>query len=192
VARSAVSVEEIQLRKRARRRLVGAIALAVLVIAALPMFLDGEPQQRLQHIDVRIPPQPKLPPDEWTPAPPPVSQASPTQPPSAADAARAPASNSPSAVAPAAPAKPDAARAGGEGAETYAVALIATTSPAKAAQMKRTLQRLKFPVYTQKTPDGDKTRVRVGPYANREAAEQARQRLARQGYDPGKVVRQGE
>jgi DedD protein len=72
------------------------------------------------------------------------------------------------------------------------VALIATASPAKAAQMKRTLQRLKFPVYTQKTPDGDKTRVRVGPYTSREAAEQARQRLVRQGYDPGKVVRKGE
>jgi cell division septation protein DedD len=58
--------------------------------------------------------------------------------------------------------------------------------------MKQALQRLKFPVYTQKTPDGDKTRVRVGPFASREAAEQARQRLVRQGYDPGKVVRKGE
>ena len=78
------------------------------------------------------------------------------------------------------------------GAERYAVALIATSSASKAASLKRELQRLKYPAYTQRTPDGDKTRVRVGPYASREAAEQARLRLIRQGFDPGKVVRQGD
>ncbi|HXV08629.1 MAG TPA: SPOR domain-containing protein, partial [Burkholderiales bacterium] len=106
------------------------------------------------------------------------------------DLAPSPGSSARPAASAAAPSKAqEAARAGGE---TYAVALIATASPAKAAQMKRALQRQKFPVYTQKTPDGDKTRVRVGPFASREAAEQARQRLVRQGYDPGKVVRAGE
>ena len=180
------------------------MALVVLVVAAVPMMLDGEPQQGPQHIDVQIPPQP--PPDERMPTPSPQLQATPAQPPAAApDTAPASpespalppapaAARSESTSPPAAAGKarePAAARAG-NGSEAYAVALIATASPAKAAQMKQTLQRLKFPVYTQKTPDGDKTRVRVGPFASREAAEQARQRLVRQGYDPGKVVRQGE
>jgi len=171
VARSAVSDEEIQLRKRARRRLVGAIALVVLVVAAAPMILDGEPPpQQQQHIDVQIAPQRKLPPDERMPTPSPASQANLAEPPAASpdtaaaspDTAVASPDTAPappgSAAAPAASAslrhgaapgkaqEPDAARAGGE---AYAVALIATASPAKAAQMKRTLQRLKFPVYTQ-------------------------------------------
>lgn len=191
MARSAVSDEEIQLRKRARRRLVGAITLVVLVVAAVPMILDSEPQQRPQQIEVQIPPQPKPPPDERMPTPSPASPAAPA--PGAAPAVPPPtAAPSDSAPPPATAEKarePDTSRTG---TEAYAVAVIATASPAKAAQMKQALQRLKFPVYTQKTPDGDKTRVRVGPFASREAAEQARQRLVRQGYDPGKVVRKGE
>jgi DedD protein len=218
VARGAVSDEEIQLRKRARRRLVGAVALVVLVVAAAPMILDGEPPQPpAQHIDVQVAPPRKPPPDERIPTPAPASEASLAEPPKtssdkaetfsdkaaassdaassdnkASGAAATPGSAAVPATSPGAPTKPqepNAARAGGE---AYAVALIATASPAKAAQMKRTLERLKFPAYTQKTPAGDKTRVRVGPFASREAAEQARQRLMRQGYDPGKVVRAGE
>ncbi|HEY7760980.1 MAG TPA: SPOR domain-containing protein [Burkholderiales bacterium] len=203
MARSAVSDEEIQLRKRARRRLVGAIALAVLVVAAVPMILDGEPPQPpAQHIDVQVAPPRKPPPDERIPIPAPASQANLAEPPNAssgkaeASSDKAAASSdlaatpgSPAEPAPSKVQEPDAAR---PGSETYAVALIATASPAKAARMKRTLQRQKFPVYTQKTPDGDKTRVRVGPFASREAAEQARRQLMRQGYDPGKVVRAGE
>lgn len=51
------SEEEIQLRKRARRRLIGAIALVVAVIVFLPMLLDTEPEEREQEIDIRIPPE---------------------------------------------------------------------------------------------------------------------------------------
>ncbi|HET7061428.1 MAG TPA: SPOR domain-containing protein [Nitrosospira sp.] len=51
------SEEEIQLRKRARRRLVGAIALVVAAIVFLPMLLDTEPEEREQEIDIRIPPE---------------------------------------------------------------------------------------------------------------------------------------
>jgi DedD protein len=53
----APSDEEIQLRKRARRRLVGAIALVVAAIVFLPMLLDTKPQERSQEIDIRIPPE---------------------------------------------------------------------------------------------------------------------------------------
>ena len=70
--------------------------------------------------------------------------------------------------------------------------LIATASPGKARELRQKLERQKFPAYTEKTPDGGKTRVRVGPFDTREAAEQARQRLAKLDYDPGKVVRKGD
>ncbi len=50
-----VSEEEIQLRKRARRRLVGAITLVIAAIVILPMVLDSKPEQRSHEIDIRIP-----------------------------------------------------------------------------------------------------------------------------------------
>jgi DedD protein len=50
-----VSDEEIQLRKRARRRLVGAVALVVAAIVILPMLLDSKPEERSQEIDIHIP-----------------------------------------------------------------------------------------------------------------------------------------
>ncbi|SFO20474.1 SPOR domain-containing protein [Nitrosospira briensis] len=50
-----VSEEEIQLRKRARRRLVGAVTLVIAAIVILPMVLDSKPEQRSHQIDIRIP-----------------------------------------------------------------------------------------------------------------------------------------
>lgn len=50
-----VSEEEIQLRKRARRRLVGSVTLVILAVAILPMVLDSKPEKRSQEIDIRIP-----------------------------------------------------------------------------------------------------------------------------------------
>ncbi|HEX8874911.1 MAG TPA: SPOR domain-containing protein [Nitrosospira sp.] len=52
-----VSEEEIQLRKRARRRLVGAVTLVIAAVVILPMLLDRKPEQRSQEIDIRIPPE---------------------------------------------------------------------------------------------------------------------------------------
>ena len=50
-----VSDEEIQLRKRARRRLLGSITLVVAAVVILPMVLDSKPEQRIEEIDIRIP-----------------------------------------------------------------------------------------------------------------------------------------
>ena len=52
-----ISDEEVQLRKRARRRLIGAIAIVTAVVVALPMVLDNEPKPLTQEIDIRIPSQ---------------------------------------------------------------------------------------------------------------------------------------
>ncbi len=46
-----------QLKKRARRRLVGASALALLAVIVLPMVMDHEPRPPVQDIQVRIPNQ---------------------------------------------------------------------------------------------------------------------------------------
>ena len=50
-----VSEEEIQLRKRARRRLVGAIAMVIAAVVILPMVLDSQPERGNHDIDIRIP-----------------------------------------------------------------------------------------------------------------------------------------
>jgi DedD protein len=52
-----LSDEEILLKKRARRRLIGAIALVTLVIVLLPMFLDKDPHPLNQEISIQIPEQ---------------------------------------------------------------------------------------------------------------------------------------
>ena len=48
---------DLQLKKRARRRLVGATALALLAVIVLPMVMDREPKPPVQDIQVRIPSQ---------------------------------------------------------------------------------------------------------------------------------------
>ena len=48
-------------KKRARRRLVGAIGLALLVAIGLPMLLDSEPKPLSTDIDIRIPSKDKAP-----------------------------------------------------------------------------------------------------------------------------------
>ena len=48
---------DLQLKKRARRRLVGAVALALFAVIVLPMVMDREPRPLSQDIQVRIPSQ---------------------------------------------------------------------------------------------------------------------------------------
>lgn len=47
--------EELQLKQRARRRLIGATVLVMVVVLVLPMVLDTEPKPVTQDIDIRIP-----------------------------------------------------------------------------------------------------------------------------------------
>ncbi|MGE5468115.1 MAG: SPOR domain-containing protein [Ignavibacteria bacterium] len=58
MAESEASIDEqLALKKRARRRLVGAGALALLAAIVLPMVMDHEPRPANQDIQVRIPSQ---------------------------------------------------------------------------------------------------------------------------------------
>lgn len=52
---------QLPLKKRARRRLVGAIALAVLAAVVLPMVMDHAPQAPIQDVQIRIPGQDQAP-----------------------------------------------------------------------------------------------------------------------------------
>jgi DedD protein len=62
-----LSEEEIQLRKRARRRLVGAIVLVAVAVVVLPMVLDSKPEQRNHEIEIHIPSEDAV--DELPPQP---------------------------------------------------------------------------------------------------------------------------
>jgi len=221
LARSSVSDEEIQLRKRARRRLVGAVALVIVAVAAVPLLLDSEPRSEMPAPRVTMPDQPadvspQRPVTIESPAPAPgsadLAQASPIPETPSPPVPEVPASAQPESPVPdaspppaldqgrAAPPqegtveKPKPARTepAATGKSSYVVQLIATTSPDKARELKRRLQSEKFPVYTEKTPDGGKIRVRVGPFPRHESAEAARIRLVKLGFDPGKVVAKGE
>jgi DedD protein len=208
VAKTPISDEELQLRKRARRRLIGAIVLVLLVVVLVPMFLEREPRLQKQDMDIHIPPIPgqtKAPsiPDA---APPPAASAPASTPPipsepSAQPAAPASAESTPAAPAampkPAAPetssrpapvaqrqseqAAKAAARAAAKPAagEGFVVQLGAFSNSANAKHLLQQIKAHKFPVYSEalKTPQGEKTRVRVGPYSSAEVAEKARARL---------------
>lgn len=49
--------EVLQMKKRARRRLVGAAALALFAVIVLPLVMDHEPRPPVQDIQIRIPAQ---------------------------------------------------------------------------------------------------------------------------------------
>ncbi len=51
----AISDEELQLKRRARRRLIGAVVLVTAIIVILPMVLDSEPKAPGQEVSVKIP-----------------------------------------------------------------------------------------------------------------------------------------
>jgi len=194
------SEEELQLKKRARRRLVGAIALVLLVVVFLPMFLDSEPKPLNQDIAITIPPL--------------AGADSRSQPATAASAAAAPSSpDMPHAKAEIAPPlrpvpvvvpkaeapKPETRPAPVQQAKTsedFVVQLGAFSSAANARALQRKLQENKFKAYTEvmRSSGAERTRVRVGPYDSREAAEKARQRMRALKLVIGDatVVRQGE
>lgn len=221
MARS-ISDEELQFRKRARRRLIGAIVLVTAVAVALPMVLDREPKPAGEDIDIKIPaPDSGVFTPKVTPAvPAPQSKPAPQPPEKAEKAETKPATESKSPPAPtpaaAAPeAKPAAAAAVKEASKPaekqeaaktpartpapretvkapdaqFVVQVVALSDAGKAKQMRQRISDAGIKSYTEvvKTAKGDVTRVRAGPFATREAAEKAQQRLKALGLD-GKVV----
>jgi DedD protein len=194
VAKTPVSAEELQLKKKARRRLVGAIVLVLLVVVFVPMFLDREQRPQKQDIDIRIPPiagqsqgpQPVAPPPDAAAGVPPA----PAPPPSPPRAETPPPDPAPKPIE--AAKKPDAKTT-----DSYVIQVGAFSDPANARHLVDKLKAEKVPAYTEavKTPQGEKTRVRAGPYPTLAAAETGRARLKTLKLLPGgdgKIVLKGE
>lgn len=60
MAKQILTDEESNLKRQARRRLLGAIALTILVVVLLPMVLDSEPPVPTQDIELQIPDKDKV------------------------------------------------------------------------------------------------------------------------------------
>ena len=207
------------LRKRARRRLLGAIALALTAAIVLPIVMDHEPRPPAQDIAVRIPPRDAAPPlaspardahpdtDAAEPAPPPappdseplpasrneapkpapVVKPEAPKPPPAEAAKHAPkAEVRPEPVKPAAKPEPsptEAARAAAvlDGkATSFALQLGVFSDAANVAKLRSRAKELGFASFTEdvKLADGQtRTRVKVGPFSSRAAAEAAQRKL---------------
>lgn len=248
-------------KKRARRRLVGAIALALAVAIGLPMVLDSEPKPLANDIAIQIPSKDK--PAAAVDEPAPVAARKheqndaldqseeivepaddPAPPPKVAAAPVAPVHATPEPVKPApkpekiaehkpepkhdvkpetrpevkaeppkkvAEAKPefkpdpkpdpkkdtrpaeskpdDAARAiailegkpAAADSGRYVIQVAALSAKDKVEELQGKLRDAGIKSFTQKSPNGELTRVKVGPFGSREEAEKARAKLQKIG-----------
>jgi len=192
--------DELNLRRKARRRLVGAVALTLAVVVILPMVLDSEPKPAEQDIDLRIPDpgnagkfvpgvaasevvgMPPLAVSAVTVAPALTSmhtmQNNVTAKQGVATGKAQPATvKMPESHTPVSGGvnKPSAA-------ESFVVQVGAYSNAAAAKQELEKLKKWGFKAYTEKA--GEKVRVRVGPYAEREKAEKVLQLLEKHGLEP--------
>jgi DedD protein len=195
----AISDEELQLKRRARRRLIGAIVLVTVIIVVLPMVLDSEPKPPGQAVKVDIPspdsgrftskvvPVAPGPESKSAKAPEPKAEA---QPPAEEKKAPAPEPAKPALKAetelaqkPPPPARPPEKKAKPAApkpaAGRYVVQVIALADAGKAKELQEKIAAAGIKSYTEvvKTAKGDVTRVRVGPFTTREQAEKAREQL---------------
>ena len=224
---TAASDSDLQLKKRARRRLVGAVALALLAAIVLPMVMDQEPRPTQQDIQVRIPSQDAgsftsrvlpgaptatpLPPVAETkkPEPKPEIKSEEASAPVAAPKPEVKPESKPEAPKP--EAKPDTKSAealraekilaGGDAAKAdaaksdngqWVLQLGAYAEQGNVKVLQGKIKELGYPSYTEKvsTPQGERIRVRAGPFSSKAVAEKAQARLKQigAGGPPGGVV----
>jgi DedD protein len=204
----AESEEALQLKRRARRRLVGAIALVTFVVIMLPLILDKEPGPAGPPLNVQIPGQesggfntsvlPPAPVVQPVPAsekkgetapvavePPPIAAPKPA---SKDEPKPAPATSK---EIPRATDKVDSLRAQAAlNDQAWVVPLDAFSDMKNVKQLRTKLSAAGVKSYTEpiKTSKGELTRVRAGPFASQEAAEKARAKLVAMGLKPGAVA----
>lgn len=206
-----------QLKRRARRRLVGAIALVLFLVIVPPMIMDLEPKPVTTDLKVEIPGQTSG--RVKTPPPAPMAKAEPAG--EAAKAASAEPSAQPDRTAvekAEKPAKAEADESKSKHAsplatatvdprkakeaqrveailkgEAFVVPLGAYSNPQNVKQLQAKLARAGVKSYTEpvKGSSSAQTRVAAGPFATREEAEQAREKLASLkglGVVPGTII----
>ena len=205
------------LKRRARRRLIGAIALALLAVILLPMLFDVEKKPLDADISIQIPNKDAVvtrgpgaivvpgapgavlsaPPDAKgeVKADPKAPAAKPEDKPedkrSAKDLAeekRAAAILNAQADAAKAAAALSGQAAPAEGG--FAVQVGAFAAADKVQEARDKLGAAGIKTYTEKldTKDGVRTRVRAGPFAAKEAAEAAREQIKTLGFSGAAVV----
>jgi DedD protein len=205
------------LKRRGRRRLVGAIALVLAAVIVLPMVFDTAPRQPLPPVSVRIPAEddaafrpkvtpvapaekpaekpaakaeaPKVPPKAEAPKP--VARAEEQKAPAGAEEPKP----APKSEEPKAPPKPPAAEANEKAraeraladAQQYYVQVGAFADPAGVYEK---LKAAGIPYYTEPvaTKSGKVMRVRAGPFASRDAAQKTLQQLKGLGFRPADVA----
>jgi DedD protein len=170
---SPASPEASEIRRRGRQRLIGAIAIAVLLVVFVPMILDSEPHSPRTAPALEIPskvdapalPAPAPPRAGVTPpaAAPAEPKATTSTPAKAASAGAAPAAT----TAPAAQATPPL--------EGFAVQVGAFKDEDKLKQARDKLAAAGVRHYIERrdTQSGELTRLRAGPFPTREAADKA-------------------
>lgn len=206
--------DELNLRRKARRRLIGAVALTLAVVVILPMVLDSEPKTTGKDIDLSIPAPDKV--GEFVPrvavsevavtlpsagsavvaGPAPVEAVSAVAIPAVVQDADKPVAlpsksgkPEPSKAQPS-PHKPSESRksteAGSVDKPVSAEAYVAQVGAySNMGTAKQELKRLKKWGFRAYTEkSGDKIRVRVGPYADRGKAEKAGHLLEKHGLHP--------
>ncbi len=221
-----VSEEELQLQKRARRRLIGAIVLVAAIAAVLPMVLDSEPKATSQEVNIQIPspdakggftakgvPAPgakiaakgdakgDIKGDVTEPAVASAAEAKAAAPaadtkpaaekPPAKAAEKASDKSAEKAVAKAPEKAPEKAAPLKPGPGTFFIQVTALADTEKVKQVQQQIAEAGLRSYTEVVAAGagKVTRVRAGPFATREEAEQARAKLATAGLE-GKVASQ--
>ena len=198
------------LKRRARRRLVGAIALVVLIVVVLPVILDQQPRPVPQALTVQIPSQDGgpfktrvLPPLQSPPA---ALQKGESAPAAKDPSNKATKAEPEPALRSRAPKKESAGTTDKERAKTqlvearraqallndegFVVPLGAFTNPDNAKQVQDRAASAGIKSYTEnvKGQQGEQTRVRAGPFASRDAAEKARDKLKSLGLEVGQVA----
>jgi DedD protein len=153
------------LKRRGRRRLVGAVALVLAAVIVLPMVFDPAPPA--PSVSVRMPAEDEAP---FAPKPPPQKP----QPPKVEPEAKEP---------PAGGAEPVKKAPPPASAEEFVVQVGAFSNPQGAIAK---LKSAKVPHYTEPM-QGNLTRVRAGPFPSRQAAEKALEQLKGLGFAPGAV-----
>lgn len=179
-----------ELRAQTRRRLVGAAALLLAAVIVLPMLLDTAPRPVREDVAITVASPPSgvqapvdrpLPIDEKIAEP----AALPTEPPQVeapAKMAKPPAAPPPKSAP--LPAQVAPANAAAQPTEKFAVQVAALSTSAAAKELSARLKSGGFNAYVEavSTAEGTLHRVRVGPYAGREEAQRAVEKLKAGGH----------
>ena len=216
-------------KKRARRRLVGAVALVLAVVIGLPMVLDSEPKPLADDVTIEIPSKDRpvdaagaarrsgaatsrVPAalaldrrEEMVDMPGTLPAAKDSHAGGANDSAihsgaagakaRAEAAAQASLAASTASGKSDDAssKTNSDGAEAkqakFILQVAAFASMDKVSELRGKLKSAGIASYTQKVPtdDGDRIRIRVGPFGSKQEAERMRTKLSALGLN-GKLL----